>query len=143
MLHPNVQEQGVDWPSALVDRARVLLIVEAEERSRNLYQSVLEQAGYGVVVARHEQAGAASRESDPAVIILLLVDPAGSGLGLVREIRTHADTRGTPVIALTRFDDACTREQIVRAGATAIFIEPVKPAMLLRQLRRLLARTRR
>ncbi len=141
MSHQDEQEQRVYRPSASIDYARVLLIVEAEERPRNLHQSVLEQAGYEVIVAPYEEAGAASRTSGPALIILQLVDPAVSGLSLVRELRTQADTRGTPVIALTRFDDAYTREQIVRAGATAILIEPVKPPMLLRQLRRLLSRT--
>ena len=144
MLHQDEQEQRVDRPSASIDDARVLLIVEiaeAEEHPRKLYQSVLERAGYEVIVASHAEAWAASRKSGPALIILQLVDPAVSGLSLVRDLRTQADTRGTPVIALTRFDDAYTREQIVRAGATAILIEPVKPPMLLHQLRRLLSRT--
>ena len=50
--------------------------------------------------------------------------------------------RSYGVLVLTRFDDPYTREQIVRAGATAILIEPMRRALLLRQIRRLLARTR-
>jgi two-component system phosphate regulon response regulator PhoB len=141
MSHQDEQEQRGDRPPASINYARLLLIGEAEERATNLYQSVLEQAGYEVIVVPHEEAGAASRKAGPALVILQLVDPTASGLGLVRELRTQADTRGTPVIVLTRFDDAYTREQIVRAGATAILLEPVKTPMLLRQLRRLLART--
>src|SRR5579872_7112139 len=76
-----------------------------------------------------------------ALIILQLADRGVPDLSLVRELRTHADTRGMPLITLTRFDDAYTREQIVRAGGSAILIDPVKAPLLLRQLRRLLART--
>jgi len=123
------------------ETGRRLLIVEAENRPRDQYQRVLEQAGYALVAAPYQDAVAVSRTANPAVVILQLVDPADEGLRLVREFRTHAETRGTPIIALMRFDDAHTREQVVRAGATAILIDPVKPPMLLRQLRRILART--
>jgi two-component system chemotaxis response regulator CheY len=140
MSHQDQPERRLDSPSSALDGAQLLLIVEAQERPRNPYHSVLQQAGYDVMVVPYEEAGAASRKTGPALIILHLAEPAVSGLGLVRELRTQADTRGTPVIALMRFDDAHTREQVVRAGATAILIEPVKPPMLLRQLRRLLAR---
>jgi two-component system chemotaxis response regulator CheY len=140
MSHQDDPEQRIDNPSPPLDCAQLLLIVEAQERPRNPYHTVLQQAGYDVIVVPYGEAGAVSRKTGPAVIILHLAESAVSGLGLVREIRTQADTRGTPVIALMRFDDAHTREQVVRAGATAILIEPVKPPMLLRQLRRLLAR---
>jgi DNA-binding response OmpR family regulator len=124
----------------VTEASRLLLLAEAEARPGITYTTLLQQAGYEVVVVPHDEAGLAARKTNPAVIILQLIDPAISGLGLVREFRMHADTRGTPVIVLVRFDDAHTREQIVRAGATAILIEPVKPPMLLRQLRRLIAR---
>jgi two-component system cell cycle response regulator len=78
----------------------------------------------------------------PDLIIAQLSEPTVDGFALCRKLRAEADTRHTPVLVLTRFDDPYTREQIVRAGATAILIEPMRRALLLRQVRRLLARTR-
>ena len=118
----------------------LVLVAEATKESRERYQSLLEQAGYVVAAVPYDEAATASREMRPSLIILQLGDPSRLGLGMVRDLRTQAETRGTPVITLVRFDDAHTREQIVRAGASAILIDPVKPPTLLRQLRRLLMR---
>ena len=123
-----------------IDRQGLVLVADSVSESRDRLQHLLEQAGYTVVVVPTEEAGAASRSLHPGAVVLQLGDPAVTGLGMVREFRTHAETRGTPLIILLRFDDAHTRELIVRAGATAILIEPVKPSALLRHLRRLLAR---
>ena len=56
----------------------------------------------------------------PDLIIAQLSEPTVDGFALCRKLRAEADTRHTPVLVLTRFDDPYTREQIVRAGATAI-----------------------
>jgi DNA-binding response OmpR family regulator len=130
---------GTPFPPA--GSVRVLLIAAIDHERRNPYRDVLEQARYDVVVVSHDEARASVRSACPALIILQLADRGVPDLSLVRELRTHADTRGMPLITLTRFDDAYTREQIVRAGGSAILIDPVKAPLLLRQLRRLLART--
>jgi DNA-binding response OmpR family regulator len=127
-------------PVAAAANGHILLIGQPESSGVQAYRALLERTGYLVSVAPFEKAMSAPRTVCADVVILLNIDAGVSGLGLVRDLRTQADTRATPLIALTRCDDAYTREQIVRAGATAILIEPVKPPLLLRQLRRLLAR---
>jgi DNA-binding response OmpR family regulator len=117
-----------------------VLFSEIDKASLHTYQPPLEQAGYDVMVVSSADTVVVSKRIRPALIILQLDDSAMAGLALLRELRTQAETRGTAVITLMRFDDAHTREQIVRAGATAILIDPVKPPMLLRQMRRLLLR---
>jgi len=118
----------------------LVLIAEATKDFRDRYQTLLEEAGHAVAVVPYDEAALASRTMRPSLIILQLSDPMRTGLGMVRELRTQAETRGTPVVTLVRFDDAHTREQIVRAGASAIMIDPVKRATLLRQIKRLLVR---
>ena len=126
--------------STATTHGHILLIGEPESADANGYRALLERSGYAVSVAPYEKAMTAPKAVGADVIILLGIDAGAAGLGMVRDLRTQPDTRATPLIALTRCDDAYTREQIVRAGATAILIEPVKPPLLLRQLRRLLAR---
>jgi CheY-like chemotaxis protein len=75
------------------------------------------------------------------MIILAFTHAPSRGLALVSELRSQSATRGTPLVVLTKSDDAYLRDQVVRSGATAILIEPVKTPSLLRQLRRLRART--
>jgi CheY-like chemotaxis protein len=134
------QEQSLRQPSAGAANGHILLIGQPESSGVQVYRALLERAGYLVSVAPFEQAMTAPRLACADVVVLLNIEAGVAGLGLVRDLRTQPDTRATPLIALTRYDDAYTREQIVRAGATAILIEPVKPPLLLRQLRRLLAR---
>jgi response regulator RpfG family c-di-GMP phosphodiesterase len=47
------------------------------------------------------------------------------------------------VIVLTTSDDEHSREQMVRAGATAIMIEPLKRGLLVGRVRRLIMHTMR
>jgi CheY-like chemotaxis protein len=121
----------------------LVLMAEPDPQRRTLYTQVLQEAGYEVVNVRSTALllGEAAQLA-PDLIIAQLCEPTVDGFTLCRKLRAEADTRHTPVLVLTRFDDPYTREQIVRAGATAILIEPMRRALLLRQVRRLLARTR-
>src|SRR5258708_181635 len=127
--------------SARTARALVL-ISEGDPQRRSLDAEVLQEAGYEVVSVRNAGVAAQAAELAPDLIITQLAEPMMDGFGLCRKLRTEPDTRHTPVLVLTRYDDPYTREQIVRAGATAILVEPLKRALLLRQVRRLIARTK-
>jgi DNA-binding response OmpR family regulator len=104
--------------------------------------AILDDAGYQVITERSFPAnGHAASSRAPDLIIIQGVAVADEALVRCRQIRAVAETRGVPIIVVTKFDDLYTREQIVRAGATAILVEPVKPPSLLRQIRRLLTRS--
>ena len=118
----------------------VVLFGETSKDTGERYQPLLEDAGYEVAVVAFEDAAAAAQNLRPSVIILQFDDPARTGLGMVRSLRTQAETRATPIVALIGFDNSHTREQIVRAGASAILIDPVKAPALRRHLQRLLTR---
>jgi CheY-like chemotaxis protein len=121
-------------------RLPLLVIADPEAERRAHHAELLRQAHYDVL-ALDSAADAIVRaaESVPALIILQLVNPTADGFADCRLVRTTADTRHTPVLVLTRFDDPYTRDQLVRSGATAILAEPLEQTLLLRQVRRLLA----
>ena len=77
----------------------------------------------------------------PDVIIVRLNEP-GRDLTFCRQVRAEGATRNVPVIVVTDVDDAHMRDQIVRSGATSILVEPIRRVILLRHVRRLLARVR-
>jgi putative two-component system response regulator len=76
----------------------------------------------------------------PALIIARVADPITEGFSVCRALRAAPETRDIPLLILTRLDDVYTREHILRAGATAILVEPLRRTLFLRQVRRLLAR---
>ncbi len=131
-------------PPALstVDGTRLLLTDRDTER-RLWYANVLEEAGYEVVsVGELAQALTEIAATLPAMIITHLSEPIADGMALYRNLRKERETRDLPVIVVTRSGDPYTREQIVRSGASGILTEPLSRALLLRQVRRLMARAK-
>ena len=119
----------------------MVLISDVGEHDDGRHPAALEQAGYAVQQLPYQGAAVAVATAGASIIILAFTHSSTRGLALVRELRLQTATRGTPLVVLTKSDDAYLRDQIVRSGATAILIEPVKTPSLLRQLRRLRART--
>jgi two-component system phosphate regulon response regulator PhoB len=141
MLHHDAEHDG---SIALVDASAkprpLVLVAEPDSERRATFAEALQAAGYAVVsIADPSRAAAETARIMPALIIVRMGD-ASDGFGLFRELRGVPDTRDIPLLVLMRFDDQFIREQIVRAGATAILIEPLRRTLLLRQVRRLLAR---
>ena len=145
MTYDDSEQERSSLPDDQEPRTALALVLMAEPdpQRRTLYTQVLQDAGYEVVSVRSAATMLTeAAQLSPDLIIAQLSEPTVDGFALCRKLRAEADTRHTPVLVLTRFDDPYTREQIVRAGATAILIEPMRRALLVRQVRRLLARTR-
>jgi DNA-binding response OmpR family regulator len=140
MGHYDTEHDGL-ITAAPRDGGALVLLAEPDAECRMTFTQVLEQAGYSVrSVAEASHAPAEAGRLMPALIIARLTDPVTDGISVCRTLRSAAATRDTPLLILMRLDDMYTREQIVRAGATAILIEPLRRTLLLRQVRRLLAR---
>lgn len=128
--------------SSAGDGARLLLTDRDTER-RSWYVNVLEDAGYQVIgIDEPAHALAEVVAALPAMIIAHLSEPIADGVALCRKLRKERETRDLPVIVVSRFDDPYTREQIVRAGASGILTAPLTRVLLLRQVRRLMARAK-
>jgi DNA-binding response OmpR family regulator len=119
----------------------LVLVAEPDAERRRTFTDALQQAGYTVrCIAEPSEAAAEAGRILPALIIARVTDAMADGFTICRTLRSVPETRDTPLLILMRLDDMFTREQIVRAGATAILIEPLRRTLLLRQVRRLLAR---
>jgi len=126
-----------------VPHARHVLVADPDQQRLDTYAIVLQKAGYDVIgVVDPAAALAETARLQPDLVLVRLGEPRSDGLAFCQRMRAGAETRDTPVIVLTRQDDAYVREQVVRAGGTAILTEPLKHTLLLRQVRRLLARVR-
>jgi DNA-binding response OmpR family regulator len=118
----------------------VVLVTEPDEQRRLLYTTTLRDAGYdaiGAADARTALTEAADRS--PSIIIVQIAGATAENLSICRRLRTQAGHQRVPILVLTRYDDAYTRDQIIGAGATAVMVEPLKhQTLLVRQVRRLL-----
>jgi DNA-binding response OmpR family regulator len=87
-------------------RKTAILIVEDDANLRSLYRAALTRAGYAVVAVedgvdalRHIERGVV-----PDVLLLDLELPRLAGRDLHRELQSHSETRGIPVIVVSGTD---------------------------------------
>ena len=100
-----------------------LLVVEDEPGLADAAAEHLRAAAYAVDVAGTlDEAMAAARVANYALILLDLRLPDGEGLGLLRNLRDRGDT--TPVLILTARDRITERIAGLEAGADDYLVKP-------------------
>jgi DNA-binding response OmpR family regulator len=88
-----------------------VLVVEDDPSLRNLYRSVLKQAGYAVVDVEDGVAALRALETTlPAAVVLDLGLPGLDGRDVHRELRAHDQTRDIPVIVVSGEDTSDLQE---------------------------------
>ena len=121
--------------------APAILIVEDHEETRCLLKDTLSAEGYAVEEAK-DIAGArrSIQASKPALIVLDVGLPDGSGVDLCREIRADPALSLTPVVMLSGRGRIEQKGEGFAAGADQYLVKPVKPRELLLWVRALLRR---
>ena len=123
--------------TALVDAAHIL-IVDDDERIRDLLKKFLSRNGYLVSVAR--DAGHASRLLASLAFDLMIVDvmmPGEDGFSFTRRIRDEVDA---PILLLTARGETDDRITGLEAGADDYLPKPFEPRELLLRVAAILRR---
>jgi len=121
-----------------------VLIADDDAATVKLLAAVVERAGHRVLKAVDAMQALRSAHKDlPAVIILDVMMPAGSGLNTLRQIRKSIATRQIPVIAISASTDPELPRQMVEAGALEFLPKPVDLKRLDEVLRQALGKAPR
>ncbi len=125
-------------------RGPLVLVVDDDEATRNVYAADLAGAGFMVLEA---DGGAAAIEKafqfGPHAVLLDLMMPEIDGFKVARRLRTDDRTRDVAIIALTALASGRSQELARAAGCDAFHTKPVPPGVLVGEIVRLLAaRTR-
>ena len=119
----------------------LILIVEDDENTRALLRDTLSPEGYAVEEAETVAAARqAIRALKPALLILDVGLPDGSGVDLCRELRADPALAPTPVVMLTGRGRLDQKGEGFAAGADQYLVKPVKPRELLLWVQALLRR---
>jgi two-component system, cell cycle response regulator DivK len=125
-------------------RGPLVLVIEDDDVTRDVYAAELAGAGFMVLEA---DCGAAGIEKalqfGPHAIVLDLVLPEIDGFKVARRLRTDDRTRTIPIVALTALTSDRYRELALAAGCDTFFSKPVVPGLLVGELVRLIARRTR
>jgi signal transduction histidine kinase/CheY-like chemotaxis protein len=115
----------------------LVLLVEDDEHSIDLFSTHLEKDGYTVVVARDGEEGLeAARRLRPAAIILDILLPKIDGWGFLKRIKADPELEHTSVIVVSMLDE---RGQGLTLGAVDYLVKPVEREVLLQALGRAVA----
>jgi FixJ family two-component response regulator len=108
----------------------VVLVVEDDDSMREAIEQLLGIAGFSTVLYGSAEAMLAEEASRcPLCVVSDLSLPAMSGFDLLREL----SRRGLrfPVIIITAYDSAGTRQEAAQLGASAFLVKPFPSQMLL------------
>lgn len=110
--------------------ARVVLVVEDDESMREAIETLLSLSGFSTVLYESAEALLAEEHGERSLCVISdLTLPAMSGLDLLTELRRRG--RRAPVIIITAFDSASTRQEAMRRGAAAYLAKPFESTALL------------
>jgi DNA-binding response OmpR family regulator len=119
--------------------AKTILIVDDEKDWVRMLTMRLEHAGYQVEAAFDAiQAIAQTIDLKPDLVLLDIIMPAGSGIGVLENLRVNVKTFNIPVIALTGRSDKQTKEAAEKLGISGYFVKPVDMDELLEKLKEVL-----
>ena len=114
----------------------LVVVVEDDPGSQKTLARVLRAGGYeAAVYASAEEFLSSPPQSSPIGLLLDVHLSGMSGLDLQRRLRNEGST--IPVIIITAFDDARSREQAERVGCVAYLRKPCEAETILALLRRL------
>jgi FixJ family two-component response regulator len=116
----------------------LVAVVEDDPASQKTLARVLRAGGYEAAVYASAEDFLSSPPPTPPIGLLLDVHLGGmSGLDLQRQLKDEGST--IPVIIITAFDDARSRERAERMGCVAYLRKPCEAETILALLRELSA----
>ena len=148
-VEPLVEKQAVtqDSQSAVeqfsmgITRPQKILVVDDDEISLRVVQTVLETANYQVITAQNgELALRLAIEERPDLIISDIIMPEMDGIALTKKLKSKLITRSIPVILLTVKHDLTAEVKGLESGADDYLTKPFQPERLIARIKRLLNR---
>ncbi|HEU4342685.1 MAG TPA: response regulator [Candidatus Binatia bacterium] len=118
-----------------------ILLVEDNEMNRDMLSRRLERRGYQVIVALDGEQGIALAQSEgPDLILMDMSLPVLDGWEAARRLKTAAETKAIPIIALTAHAMVGDREKALEAGCDDYDIKPIEFQRLLEKVDALLGK---
>ena len=124
--------------------ARLILIVEDNERNLTLVRDLLQYNGYETIEARNAEDGVAlASDRRPDLILMDIQLPDADGVAALGRLRADVRTASIGVVALTAFAMTDDRQRLLDAGFDGYLEKPIDTRAFPGQVLALLQSTRR
>lgn len=121
---------------------KTILIVDDEMAIREMIRLSLEMAGYHCLEASNiQQAHSIIVDDTPDLVLLDWMLPGGSGIELLRRLKSNDLTQDVPVIMLTAKTEEDNKIQGLDVGADDYVTKPFAPRELMSRIKAILRRT--
>jgi two-component system cell cycle response regulator DivK len=119
-----------------------ILLVEDNEMNRDMLSRRLERRGYEVSIATDGQMAVdMAKAQGPDLILMDMSLPVMDGWEATRALKSSAETRDIPVIALTAHAMSTDKDKALEAGCDDYDTKPVELSRLLGKIEALLPGT--
>ena len=119
----------------------MILLIEDNDRNRDMLSRHLTRKGYQMLVASDGEQGIAMAQAKPPGLILMDMSlPVLDGWEATRRLKAMAQTKSIPVVALTAHAMAGDRERCIAVGCDDYDTKPIDMSRLLSKIEALLAR---
>ena len=112
-----------------------ILVIEDNAANLELLRYLLASSGYTVSQAHDGGQGIAlARQELPDLILCDLQMPVVDGYQVLAQLRQHAETAGTPIVAVTAFSMPNDRQKVLTAGFNGYLSKPIEPTTFVAQI---------
>ena len=115
-----------------------ILVADDDRVLSQLVCAIVREAGHAPIAAfdAMQTLMFAMRTPAPALIVLDINMPGGTGLEALRKLKLSARTAPIPVVVLSGSDDAGMPQQVKALGADAFLPKPIDPDALMDVIQR-------
>ncbi len=116
-----------------------ILVVEDQDSIRRMIEALVSARGHKVVaVSSGAKALEMAIQTTPDIVLLDLHLPGQyDGFDVCKRLRATPATQDVPVVIISAKDDAPTRAEAQKIGATAYYGKPFSPMALLKEIEKL------
>jgi len=113
-----------------------ILVVEDQDSIRRMIEALVQARGYDVTAVASGTKAIDVALTNPPHLVLLDLNLPGQydGFEVCRRLRADPQTANVPVVIISARDDAPTRAEAERIGATAYYGKPFSPTALLKEI---------
>ena len=118
----------------------LILIVEDDEDSREVYRDILVENGFDVQTAASGMDGLRmTRALHPRVVLMDISLPDMDGWAVTAQLKAAPATWNVPVIVITAYAFPEDRVRASRIGCAGFLTKPCEPSRVLAEVKRLVA----
>ena len=127
---------------AVSGSAPLVLIVENDQSTREMYSEFLAYSGFRVAQAEYaDEAVEKARTLQPSIITTSIgLQKGDDGCALCERLKSEEITRAIPVLVVTAWALGGHVERAKRAGCDAVLLKPCAPTTLVAEIRKYLER---